>query len=964
MCRKLFYLTSFVLMLTFVNVNDAAEIMWTGGGADNLWDNPANWEGNKVPTPADRARIEAPGATAPNGPLIQDGIDVEIDRMTNELPGEPTMTMTGGTLTITGWGIWWGDAGDCIATFYMSGGTMTLTGSPGIHEFAWGGASGIWIMTGGTVYAKGVTLTTSSGVKGELLLHGGTYNIGTERGGLDMDEGNGLIDITEGTLILEGDETAKVEGLIAAGKITAYDGAGQFAVDYDGRNAGSTTVTAIQAGKAYNPDPADGAVYEDTWASLSWSPADAAASHDVYVGVDSDEVNTGTGDTYRGNQGDAFYIIGFPGYPYQDGLVPGTTYYWRVDEVEADGTMNKGDLWSFTVPPKTAFNPDPADGAEFVDTGAELSWRAGFGAMLHTVYFGDNFDDVSNAADGTSQGATTYTPGPLEPEKVYYWRVDEFDAADTYKGDVWAFSTPGAVGNPNPANGATGVQMNDTLGWTPADSASSSEVYFGTDKDAVRNATSASPEYKGSRALGSESYDPGKLAWKSTYYWRVDAVSAAGSVKGIVWSFETADFITVDDFEAYNEIWPEEDEEGSNLIFMTWADGFDVPENGSTIGGLVAFELSMETSIVHEGSQSAPLYYDNTVVAFSEVTAYVADQQPAWPPNTLAIGPDWTEEGVGVLSLWFKGDASNAPEPLYIILNGSAVVYHDDPAAAQINTWTEWTIDLQEFASQGVDLTNVNSISIGLGDKNNAQAGGSGKILLDHIALYRPAAAPADPSLIGSWMFDEGSGATAADSSGNGLDGAISGAVWASPGSNGAGSCLDFDGVETTLVDLGNFDVTTGTGLTIACWYKADNLDTPGNDPRLFSKAIGGSTQDHWFMVSSSRVGTDKVLRFRLKTDGDTGELKADTATGLIDLDAWTHVAAVWDGAAMKLYKNGAEVASVDKGGVLSTNPDANVAIGNQPVGTPGRPWDGQIDDVRLYDRGLSADEVLELASQ
>ncbi|MHC4677643.1 MAG: hypothetical protein ACYTEK_03005, partial [Planctomycetota bacterium] len=116
---------------------------------------------------------------------------------------------------------------------------------------------------------------------------------------------------------------------------------------------------------------------------------------------------------------------------------------------------------------------------------------------------------------------------------------------------------------------------------------------------------------------------PGKLAWKSTYYWRVDGISAAGSVKGIVWSFETADFITVDDFEAYNDIWPPD--EGSNLVFNTWADGYNVPENGSAIGGLVPFGPSIETSIVHEGSQSAPLHYDNTAVAYSEVTANVAD---------------------------------------------------------------------------------------------------------------------------------------------------------------------------------------------------------------------------------------------------------------------------------------------------------------------------------------------------
>ncbi|MHC4625642.1 MAG: LamG domain-containing protein, partial [Planctomycetota bacterium] len=868
---------------------------------------------------------------------------------------------------LTGWGIWWGDAGDCVATCYMSGGTMELTGGPGIHEFGWGGASGKWIMTGGTVNAQGVVLSTGPGNTGELYLHGGTYNIGTSRaersdrfgGGLQVNDG-GLIDITEGTLVLdvlEGEEARYMqylEDLMAAGQITAHGGAGVFAMDFDGRNPGKVTLTAVEAGKAYNPDPADGSVYEDTWASLSWSAAAGAVSHDVYVGEDFDQVSNGTGDTFRGNQGDTFYIVGFPGYPYPDGLVSGTTYYWRIDEVEEDGTTNRGDVWSFTVPPKTAFDPDPADGAESVDLDAELSWRPGFGAMLHTVYFGDNFNDVSNAAGGASQGPATYSPGQLEREKVYYWRVDEFDAVETHKGDVWAFSTPGAVGNPSPANGATGVQMNATLSWAAAESATSSEVYFGTDKDAVRNATSASPEYKGSKALGSESYDPGKLAWKSTYYWRVDGVSAADTVKGIVWSFETADFITVDDFESYTETEPD-------LIWNSWIDFF-VNKTGVIIG--YADPPSTEVDIVHGGNQAMPLFYENdgTVLDGTQFetkdTAFYAETQHEW-----TAPQDWTVDGVEVLSLWFHGNSSNDLEPMYVVLNGTAVVHHDDPAVVRIGEWTEWTINLQEFASQGVDLTNVNSIGIGFGDKNNVQAGGSGKMLFDDIVLYRPAAAPADPSLLGSWMFDEGSGATAGDSSGNGLDGAISGAVWASPGSNGMGSCLDFDGVETTLVDLGNFDVTTGDGLSISCWYKADNLDTPGNDPRLFSKAIGGSSQDHWFMLSSSRVGGDKVLRFRLKTDGDTGELKADTATGVIDLDVWTHAAAVWDGTTMKLYKNGVEVGSLDKGGTLSTNPDANVAIGNQPVGTPGRPWDGLIDDVRLYNRGLSEAEVAALAN-
>ena len=82
-----------------------------------------------------------------------------------------------------------------------------------------------------------------------------------------------------------------------------------------------------------------------------------------------------------------------------------------------------------------------------------LSWTAGNGAKLHTFYIGDSYDAVNDAAGGTQVGdLPAITPGPLELEKVYYWRVDEFDGVATYKGDVWAFTTPGAVGNSQPAN--------------------------------------------------------------------------------------------------------------------------------------------------------------------------------------------------------------------------------------------------------------------------------------------------------------------------------------------------------------------------------------------------------------------------------------------------------------------------------------------------------------------------------
>ncbi|MFH1718740.1 MAG: LamG domain-containing protein [Planctomycetota bacterium] len=475
---------------------------------------------------------------------------------------------------------------------------------------------------------------------------------------------------------------------------------------------------------ALSPDPPDGALHPDTWATLSWSPGDFAVSHDVYFSDSLDDVSSGTPDSpaFRGNQFSTFFVVGFPGFPYPDGLVPGTTYYWRIDEVN-DAEPNspwKGDVWSFMIPPRTAYDPNPAEGAEFVDPNAELSWAAGFGSKLHSVYFGDNFDDVNSATGGIPQGTTTYSPGPLELEKVYYWRVDEFDAVTTYKGDVWGFTTPGAAGNPQPANGAAGVQINATLSWAPATTAASHDVYFGTDKNAVRNATTASPEYKGNKALGSESYDPGKLAWHSDYYWRVDALYNAGPMKGLVWSFETADFITVDDFESYNDIDPPDP--ASNRIFESWIDGFGTTDNGALVGN--EMPPYAEQRVVHGGLQSMPYGYDNNLKT-SEATL------------TLVYPRDWTEEGVTKLSLWFRGASGNSAERMFVALNGTAVVYHDNPAATQTGRWTEWVIDLQAFADQGVNLANVNTVTIGIGTKNSPAAGGSGKMYFDDIRLYR-----------------------------------------------------------------------------------------------------------------------------------------------------------------------------------------------------------------------------------
>ena len=480
----------------------------------------------------------------------------------------------------------------------------------------------------------------------------------------------------------------------------------------------------LSGGEGYpfpsRPSPDDGTLHMDTWVNFSWRAGDFAFSHDVYFGDNFDDVSAGTESTFVGNQTSTFFVVGFPGFPYPDGLVPGTTYYWRVDEVN-DTEPNspwKGPVWSFSIPPKTAYAPDPADGAESIGLNASLNWTAGFGTKMHTIYFGDNFDDVNNAIAGLPLGTTTYSPGPLELAKTYYWRVDEFDGFDTYKGKVWSFITEGAVGNPRPAKGAVDIKQTPILTWTPGVFGASHEVYFGADASSL--------EHKGSGNLGSESYDPGQLEWDTTYYWRIDEANNANTDSpwiGPLWSFTTANFLIIEDFEPYNDL--NEDEPGSNRIYLAWADGFDNPAvNGSVVGH--ADPPFAEQTIVHGGSQSMPMAYDNAV-GKSEAT------------SVLTSNRNWTVNGVNTLTIWFRGNAGNAAENLYVALNGNAVVNHDNPDAALRTSWTRWNIDLTRFADQGVNLTNVNSITLGLGNRNNPVPGDSGMVFFDDIRLYPPA---------------------------------------------------------------------------------------------------------------------------------------------------------------------------------------------------------------------------------
>jgi hypothetical protein len=290
----------------------------------------------------------------------------------------------------------------------------------------------------------------------------------------------------------------------------------------------------------------------------------------------------------------------------------------------------------------------------------------------------------------------------------------------------------GLAFSPYPQDSAIDVIQPVILNWLPGGSGLYHNVYLGEDKESVADATIESPDiYHGQLPVEITTFDPGKLALDTTYYWRIDEVNddINSSWKGDVWSFTTADFLIVDDFESYHDL--DLSIPPSHRIYKTWIDGLGTTTtrtNGSQVGYLEP--PFAELTIIHGGKQSMPFFYDNSGPAnYSEALAHIVN---------LPIDHDWTIEGVGVLSLWFYSNESNATERMYVALNGSAIIYYTNPEAVLIEEWTEWTMDLQEFADQGMDLTKVDTISIGFGNRNNPQTGGSGLVFFDDIRLYRP----------------------------------------------------------------------------------------------------------------------------------------------------------------------------------------------------------------------------------
>jgi hypothetical protein len=752
---------------------------------------------------------------------------------------------------------------------------------------------------------------------------------------------------------------------------------------------------------ATEPGPADGAVDVPRDAVLSWKPALPGLKHDVYLGTSVDDVNAATVSNplgvlvSAGQDANTFE----PAAPF----AYGQTCYWRVDEVNAtpDATVFRGPVWSFTVEPYTyplrnvtatasssqadmgpenavngaglnAQDEHSTDGTQmWLSAGATPNWiQFEFDRLYllekmwvwnsnqqveYIVGFGAKDVTVEYSADGSTwtplAGVPVFTRADSSPTYAHDTVVDfggvqaqyvkltiDSTWGDTPQAglsEVRFFYVPLRAREPEPAVDAATSGLDVILNWRPGRTAASHEVYLGTDPNQLALIDTVGPH----RCDLAER----DLGLGRTYSWRVDEVNEAVTPRvwqGDVWRFSTPDYLVVDDFESYND----EENQGTR-IYETWLDGWESDENGSQAG--YADPPFAERQIVHSGAQSLPLSFDNTGTAtYSEAV------------RTFDAPQDWTAHGIKSLSLYFRGAPDNRGQ-LYVKINSTRVAYNGDAADIATTAWLPWNIDL---STVGGKLNNVAELTIGV-EGSDAQ----GIVYLDDVRLYPRTPeyyTPTDPGQANLLALYACEG-NANDTSGHGLNGTAQQATFVASGRTGGGSAVQVE--KAGYLDLGNpasLDFSTGDW-AITAWYKtAMTGNTDAEKGTIVGK--GGDTaggKRYALIMSESTSGVVTLV-----TDDDMTKYVVNSQSVTND-DRWHFVAGQRTGTTLQIYIDGRleGTATIAEPYDLSGTAQHNAYIGaitNHTDGSLYKLFNGLLDEVRLYNRALSVEEILWLAGK
>jgi hypothetical protein len=588
--------------------------------------------------------------------------------------------------------------------------------------------------------------------------------------------------------------------------------------------------------------------------------------------------------------------------------------------------------------------------------------------------------------------------GRMDDVRVYDKALDDVNITTLFRGGDLTIAW-----SPDPGIGESDVAVDlQYLTWKPGDDvndANGHDVYFGTNYNEVLDANSTIHPNVDYNNVTDTNYGPAPLELGQTYYWRVDEVNDPCVWTGVVWWFTVAEFITIDDMEEYTSSFSCDDYPitSSSCENYGWEDGY---RNGTGSSLALVYPGSVYNILAHRGDQAMYyFYYNDAGLVYSEI----------W--NHFDLDPNWTRSGVKMLTLWFYGEPGNEStgiEPMYVGLDSgpgsySQVTYGDgageDGNDIAIAEWQEWNIALSEFAT--VDLEDVNKLYIGFGDREGSvPPGRSGEVYFDDIRLYpstcvlsqrsaafakldlwpdcvidfddvdimagdwleadvnfSPVTKPDDANLLGWWNFDEdgGAGSVVTDSSSNGHDGVIEtidvNVSWVAGHPNDVNYALDCNGGRVRVLHAP--ELIPMEQVSVSAWIKYSDEQ---NNSRVVAK---GADDKETYQLE---VDQDDDLRFSVR-DGNNQKYAVQSADDALDRDTWAHVAGTYDGNNLKCYINGQLEATTDASALVHLSQDTNdLAIGNKPGPEDDR-FVGIIDDVRIYDYGLSADEVEWLAS-
>src|SRR5439155_17112369 len=192
-----------------------------------------------------------------------------------------------------------------------------------------------------------------------------------------------------------------------------------------------------------------------------------------------------------------------------------------------------------------------------------------------------------------------------------------------------------------------------------------------------------------------------------------------------------------------------------------------------------------------------------------------------------------------------------------------------------------------------------------------------------------------------AYTCSEGSGATAADVSGNNNNGTVTAATWTTAGK--FGNALAFNGTSARVTVPNAASLQLITGMTLEAWV------FPTATPTRWRSVVDKTVDGYYLMASSDPNNRPSV-------GGTwTGGNQNTAAPSGLALNAWTHLAASFDGATVRLFVNGAQVASQ-----AQTTPLAATA-GTLQIGgdsSPNEFFAGRIDEVRIYNPALTEDEI------